>query len=63
MLMYFIGGDNMDKMLTVKQVSESLGLAEITVRQWIQHNKIKSIKIGKARRIPESEVIRLRKGE
>lgn len=50
-------------MLPVKEVAKRLGLAEITVRQWIQHGKIKSVKIGRVRRIPESEVDRLQKGE
>lgn len=49
----------MEKYYTVKEVSHILSLAEITIRQWIQADKIKSIKIGKARRIPKSEVERL----
>ena len=53
----------MEKLYSVKQVSEILGLAEITIRQWIQHDKITSVKIGKARRIPASEITRLSKGE
>ena len=51
------------KLLKVKEAAEVLGFAEITIRQWIQHNKIKSVKVGGSRRIPESEVIRLQKGE
>lgn len=52
-------------MITVKEVSEQLSVAEITVRQWIQHNKIKSIKLAgsRSRRIPQSEVDRIKKGE
>jgi len=48
---------------TVKEVSRILGLAEVTVRIWIQHEKIKSIKIGSLRRIPKSEIERLMEGE
>jgi len=53
----------MENHLTVKEVARILGLSEITIRQWIGIDKIKSIKIGSARRIPESEVQRLLKGE
>ena len=57
------GGVTVEKFYSVKQVSESLGIAQITIRQWIQHDKIKSVKIGNSRRVPESEVNRLHKGE
>lgn len=54
-----------DKYYTVKEVSTMLSVAEITVRQWIQKGKIESIKLpsGRARRIPESEVDRFKRGE
>jgi len=52
-----------DKLLTVKQVAERLGLAEITVRMWLVEKKIDSYKIGGSRRIPEREIERLKKGE
>jgi len=51
------------KFYTVKQVANQLNLAEITIRQWIMVGKIESIKIGRARRIPESEVMKLMKGD
>lgn len=63
MIQYRKGGEEMEKLYTVKQVAELLGFAEITIRQWIQHEKVESVKIGRGRRIPESEVIRLKKGE
>ena len=50
-------------MLKIREASQLLGIAEITLRQWIQHDKIKSVKIGRSRRIAESEVIRLQRGE
>lgn len=65
-MLYYIGkgGETMnEKMLTVKQVSAELDVAEITIRQWIQKDKIKSVKIIGGRRIPQSEVERLKKGE
>lgn len=60
------GGEKMnDKMLTVKEVAIELGLAEITIRQWIQHKKILSVKLSgsRSRRIPQSEIERIKKGE
>lgn len=52
----------METYITVKKFSKITGLAEVTVRQWIGKGKIKSIKIGNARRIPESELKRILKG-
>lgn len=54
-----------EKMLTVKDAAEQLSVAEITIRQWIQHDKIKSVKLstGRSRRIPQSEVSRIKRGE
>lgn len=54
-----------ERMLTVKEVASTLSLSEITIRQWIQQGKIKSVKLasGRARRIPQSEVERIKRGE
>lgn len=49
----------MKEYYTVKEFAAKFALAEITVRQWIGTGKIKSVKIGKARRIPAEEVERL----
>lgn len=60
------GGEGMEeRMLTVKEVASTLSLSEITIRQWIQQGKIKSVKLasGRARRIPQSEVERIKRGE
>lgn len=59
----YLGGVYMENYLTVKEVAKRLSMAEITIRQWIQHNKIDSIKIGGSRRIPESEVNRILRGD
>lgn len=53
----------MDEYYTVKEVSQMLKLADITIRQWIHDGKIKSVKVGGARRIPKSEIERIIKGE
>lgn len=52
----------MEKMYTVKQVANALGMAEITIRQWIQQGKLDSVKIGNSRRIPESAVNKILEG-
>jgi len=52
----------LESYLSVKELAARLGLAEVTIRQWIGEDKITSIKIGSARRIPESEYIRLTRG-
>jgi excisionase family DNA binding protein len=48
-----------DKLNTIKEAAERLSLAEITIRKWISNDKIKSVKLGGSRRIPESEIQRL----
>lgn len=53
----------MDKVYTVQEVSEIMKVHKNTVKVWIATNKIKSIKVGGARRVPASEVDRLIKGE
>jgi excisionase family DNA binding protein len=54
----------MEKQLyTIKESAIYLGMAEITIRKWIQANKIKSVKVGSSRRIPLHELERLAKGE
>lgn len=48
---------------TVKQAAEILTLAEVTIRLWITQGKIKPVRLGRAIRIPRSEIDRLMKGE
>jgi excisionase family DNA binding protein len=55
--------ENNEKMITVKEFAQKLSMAEITVRQWIAENKIKSVKIGNMRRIPERELMRIKAGD
>ena len=45
--------------LTVDQAAESLNLPPATLRFWIQTKQIAYVKLGKAVRIPRSEVERL----
>jgi len=58
-----IGGEIVNKLYTVKEVATMLSMAEVTIRQWIQHEKIKSVKIGNSRRIPKEEIDRILRGE
>ena len=53
----------MEKLYTVKEFAEIIGVAQITVRQWIQHDKIKSVKVIGSRRIEQSEIDRIIKEE
>ncbi len=48
-----------DKRLTVKEVSQALGLAEVTIRAWIAKRRLGHVRLGRAVRIPLSEVRRL----
>ena len=53
----------MDEYYTVKELSQLVKISDITIRQWIHDGKLKSVKIGGARRITKSEIERLIKGE
>ncbi|WOL41370.1 helix-turn-helix domain-containing protein (plasmid) [Pyramidobacter sp. YE332] len=46
----------MDKLLTVKEVAEIIGVHIDTVRIWLRTGRMKGVKFGKAWRIPESEL-------
>jgi len=67
-ILYYIfrGGEYMNEnMLTVKETALQLGLSEITIRKWIQHKKIESVKLSgsRSRRISQCEVDRIKKGD
>ena len=48
-----------DRRLTVKETSQALGLAEVTIRAWIARRRIGYVRLGRSVRIPLSEVQRL----
>lgn len=52
----------MERLLTVREVSELSGVTEITVRRWIKGKTIPSYLIGGARRFNYQEVINHIKG-
>jgi excisionase family DNA binding protein len=45
--------------LTVAKAAERLGLKEGTLRIWLYQRKLAYVKLGRAVRVPESEVERL----
>jgi excisionase family DNA binding protein len=44
---------------TVREAAEELGLSVATIRAWIQQRKICYVRLGRAVRIPASEIRRL----
>jgi excisionase family DNA binding protein len=45
-----------EKMLTVKEVAEMLGVSRNTVYSWIKEGRIKALKFKRIIRIPEKEI-------
>jgi len=48
-----------NRFLTPKEFAERLSISRWTVYAWLQEGRIKSTKIGRLVRIPESEVERI----
>jgi excisionase family DNA binding protein len=44
------------KLLTLEQAAERLGMKTVTLRMWAASRKISRVKIGRAVRIPASEI-------
>ena len=47
------------RMLTVNEAAQRLGLSPWTLRGWLFRRKVTHVKLGRAVRIPEAEVMRL----
>jgi excisionase family DNA binding protein len=45
-----------EKMLSVKEVSEYLGVTKITLYSWIKEGKLKAFKFGRSFRIAETDL-------
>lgn len=45
-----------DKLLTVRETAERLGLREATVRKWIMTRRIAYVKLGRSVRVPKGVV-------
>jgi excisionase family DNA binding protein len=52
---------NQKDVLTVKEAAEKLGVTRLTLYRWIAKDKISTLKFGKFRAIPRSEVERILK--
>jgi excisionase family DNA binding protein len=50
---------NEDKLVSLEYAAERLGLHPATLRLWAHQRKIASVKLGRRRLIPESEIDRL----
>jgi excisionase family DNA binding protein len=48
-----------NRMLGVPDAADRLGLSTLTVYKWIANRRIGCVRLGRAVRIPESEVSRL----
>ncbi len=46
-------------LLTIEEAARALGLKPVTVRMWASARKIGRVKLGRAVRIPASEIERL----
>ena len=52
-----------ERLLSPAQVAEFLSISRWTVYSWLSDGRIRSVKIGRLVRIPESEVERIVRGE
>ena len=45
-----------EKLLTIEQAAELLGMRPVTIRMWAASRRIARVKLGRSVRIPESEI-------
>lgn len=50
-----MGGEKVEKYLTINEVCELLRVSRQTVTEWMKRGKIKSLKIDRAVRIPANQ--------
>ncbi|MQY59151.1 MAG: helix-turn-helix domain-containing protein [Clostridia bacterium] len=55
------GREKMSKMLTLREVSESLGLHINTIRNYVKQGKLKAVLFGRVYRVEEKDVMRVRR--
>ncbi|MCH7804771.1 MAG: excisionase family DNA-binding protein [Acidobacteria bacterium] len=48
-----------EKLISPQQLADRLSISRWTVYAWLQEGRIKSVKLGRLVRIPESEVERM----
>ena len=61
MMLGLRGGNKMSKMLTLREVSESLGLHINTIRNYVKQGKLRAVMFGRVWRVEEKEVVRIRR--
>jgi len=47
------------KLLTVQQAADALSLSVHTIRAWVGQRRLAHVRLGRAVRIPETEIVRL----
>lgn len=47
------------KLLRIREAEERTGIREATWRAWVSQGKVGCVRLGRAVRIPEEEIIRL----
>ena len=58
--MFLMKAQTFNRLLTVKEVAQILGVSPVTIRAWDKNGKIKTIRTpGNQRRIPEEELRRI----
>ena len=57
---FMMKAQTFNRLLTVKEVAQILGVSPVTIRAWDKNGKIKTIRTpGNQRRIPEEELRRI----
>lgn len=49
----------MDTLVSIKRTAERLDVSHWTIRSWIAGGRMKSVKLGSRRMVPESEISRV----
>jgi len=49
----------MDTLVSIKRTAERLDVSHWTIRSWIAGGRLRSVKLGSRRMIPESEISRV----
>jgi excisionase family DNA binding protein len=60
-LLWLRGRNKMSKMLTLREVSESLGLHINTIRNYVKQGKLRAVMFGRVWRVEEKDVMRVRR--
>jgi excisionase family DNA binding protein len=49
----------MDSLVSIRRTAQRLDVSHWTIRSWVSKGKLKSVKLGARRMIPESELVRV----